>query len=74
MSASSTRAASPSGVSEGDSVQPLRGDLFSGPRPAGRPLPLAAVRLLYPCVPRKVLAVGRNYQSHLGSAAAAQPA
>jgi 2-keto-4-pentenoate hydratase/2-oxohepta-3-ene-1,7-dioic acid hydratase in catechol pathway len=53
---------------EGDSVQPLRGDLFSGPRPAGRPLPLAAVRLLYPCVPRKVLAVGRNYQSHLGSA------
>lgn len=55
---------------EGDRVQPLSGDLFGNPRPAGRPLPLASVKLLYPCEPPKVLAVGRNYRSHLGAAPA----
>jgi len=51
-------------------VQPLSGSLFRDPRPAGRPLPLASVKLLYPCEPPKVLAVGRNYRSHLGAAPA----
>ncbi len=55
---------------EGDRVQPLSGDLFRGARPAGRAVPLGAVKLLYPCLPPKVLAVGRNYRSHLGSAPA----
>lgn len=55
---------------EGGRVQPLSGDLFSNPRPAGRALPLSSVKLLYPCTPPKVLAVGRNYRSHLGAAAA----
>ncbi|MCS7044565.1 MAG: fumarylacetoacetate hydrolase family protein [Bryobacteraceae bacterium] len=55
---------------EGDRVQPLAGDLFAGLRPTGRLLPLASVKLLYPCTPSKVLAVGRNYRSHLGSAPA----
>src|SRR6185369_13599058 len=32
----------------------------------GEALPLARVKLLYPCEPAKVLAVGRNYKSHLG--------
>jgi len=55
---------------EGERVQPLDGDLFAKPRAAGRALPMSAVRLLFPCVPPKVLAVGRNYRSHLGSAPA----
>lgn len=55
---------------ESGGVQPLSGDLFSNPRPAGRVLPLGSVKLLYPCTPQKVLAVGRNYRSHLGSAPA----
>lgn len=55
---------------EGGSVQPLSGDLFANPRPAGRALPPGNVKLLYPCTPTKVLAVGRNYHSHLGKAAA----
>ena len=29
--------------------------------------PLAAVKLLHPCQPSKILAVGLNYRSHLGS-------
>lgn len=55
---------------EGSRVQPLQGDLFSNPRAEGRALPLDSVKLLYPCTPPKVLAVGRNYRSHLGSAPA----
>jgi 2-keto-4-pentenoate hydratase/2-oxohepta-3-ene-1,7-dioic acid hydratase in catechol pathway len=55
---------------EGDRVQPLSGSLFANPRPAGKALPLASVKLLYPCTPPKVLAVGRNYRSHLGPAPA----
>lgn len=51
-------------------IQPLAGSVFDNPRPAGRALRAAAVKLLYPCTPRKVLAVGRNYRSHLGSAPA----
>ncbi|MEJ5368788.1 MAG: fumarylacetoacetate hydrolase family protein [Bryobacteraceae bacterium] len=55
---------------EQDRVQPFSGSIFQNPRPAGRALPLASVKLLYPCEPPKVLAVGRNYRSHLGSAPA----
>ncbi|UCC48880.1 MAG: fumarylacetoacetate hydrolase family protein, partial [Gemmatimonadota bacterium] len=32
----------------------------------GRTVPLSAVRLLAPCEPSKVIAVGLNYRSHLG--------
>jgi 2-keto-4-pentenoate hydratase/2-oxohepta-3-ene-1,7-dioic acid hydratase in catechol pathway len=43
----------------------LRGDLFSG-TPATTRHKVAAVKLLYPCEPRTVFAVGLNYKSHLG--------
>ncbi len=55
------------GLLEGETVQELRGDLFSGAKPAGARHKLSAVRLLVPCQPSKVLAVGLNYKSHLGS-------
>ncbi len=55
---------------EQDHVQPLSGSIFQNPRPAGRALALSSVKLLYPCEPPKVLAVGRNYRSHLGTAPA----
>jgi len=51
-------------------IQPLAGVPWEGVRPAGRPVPSSSVRLLHPCAPSKILAVGRNYQSHLGSAPA----
>lgn len=54
------------GVLEGQTVHELEGDLFAAPRRTGRSLPLSRVRLLAPCKPSKVIAVGLNYRSHLG--------
>lgn len=59
------------GVVEGDAIRRLQGDLFSGPTPTDETVPLGEVRLLAPVVPSKVVAVGLNYQSHLGERRAA---
>jgi 2-keto-4-pentenoate hydratase/2-oxohepta-3-ene-1,7-dioic acid hydratase in catechol pathway len=55
------------GILDGDSIRELRGDLFANPVPTGRVLKLAEVTLLAPCEPSKVIAVGLNYRSHLGT-------
>jgi 2-keto-4-pentenoate hydratase/2-oxohepta-3-ene-1,7-dioic acid hydratase in catechol pathway len=55
------------GILEGDSVRELKGDLFAAPKPSGTKHNLSDVKLLFPCVPPKVLAVGLNYKSHIGS-------
>ena len=55
------------GLLEGDSVQPIAGDLFGAQQPAGAKLPLAGVKLLFPIQPPKIIAVGLNYRSHLGT-------
>jgi len=52
------------GLWEGDVVRHLVGDIFSDARPSGRTVPIQQVRLLVPCEPSKVLAVGLNYASH----------
>lgn len=54
------------GILEGETVRPIRGGLFGPREQTGETLPLSAVKLLYPCEPPKVFAVGRNYKSHLG--------
>jgi 2-keto-4-pentenoate hydratase/2-oxohepta-3-ene-1,7-dioic acid hydratase in catechol pathway len=54
------------GVLAGDRIDELRGDLFDNPKATGTRHKLADVKLLYPCVPPKILAVGLNYKSHLG--------
>jgi 2-keto-4-pentenoate hydratase/2-oxohepta-3-ene-1,7-dioic acid hydratase in catechol pathway len=54
------------GVLEGETVRELAGDLFSDPGPTGRSYRLQDVRLLAPCEPSKVIAVGLNYRSHIG--------
>ena len=59
------------GILAGDQIRELSGDIFANARPTGRTVKLADVRLLAPCSPRKVIAVGLNYQSHLGTRAAA---
>src|SRR6516225_697404 len=53
------------GILEEGSIRQLRGDLFNGAEPAGRTVQLSDVRLLAPCVPSKVICVGRNYKSHI---------
>jgi 2-keto-4-pentenoate hydratase/2-oxohepta-3-ene-1,7-dioic acid hydratase in catechol pathway len=47
-------------------VDELQGGLFEPPRFTGRQFALDKVKLLAPCEPPKVLAVGQNYTSHLG--------
>ncbi len=54
------------GVLASDTIHEIRGDLFGTHEQTGATHPLAAVKLLYPCQPSKILAVGRNYKSHLG--------
>ena len=49
---------------EGGRISELDGDLF-GNTPSGVERNLSDVKLLAPCTPAKILAVGRNYRSHL---------
>jgi 2-keto-4-pentenoate hydratase/2-oxohepta-3-ene-1,7-dioic acid hydratase in catechol pathway len=54
------------GVLEGDRIMEIDGDLFGQHRATDRWVDLADVRLLTPTPAKKVIAVGLNYQSHLG--------
>lgn len=62
------------GILEGETIAELKGDLFSTPAPGrtGRKIPIAGVKLLPPTDPRKVIAVGLNYKTHLGERPAAE--
>ncbi len=53
------------GVLEDSVVREISGDLLGSHEQTGAVHPLSAVSLLYPCEPSKILAVGRNYKSHL---------
>ena len=55
------------GVLEGDAIREIRGELFDSPTDTGITRRLADVELLYPCQPTKIMAVGLNYRSHLGT-------
>ena len=54
------------GALEEDTVREIQGDIFGQWSFTGASEKLADVKLLYPCVPSKILAVGLNYRSHLG--------
>ncbi len=54
------------GILDGDSIREIRGDLFGARAETGAKAKLTSVKLLWPCEPTKVLAVGLNYKSHLG--------
>jgi 2-keto-4-pentenoate hydratase/2-oxohepta-3-ene-1,7-dioic acid hydratase in catechol pathway len=55
-----------------DSLERLRGALEQDRLPAARPL--AALRLIAPVRPAKIVAVGRNYREHAAEESAALPA
>ena len=59
------------GILEGETIRELKGNLFAGATPTGRTVKLAEARLLAPCQPSKVIAVGLNYKSHIGERPAA---
>jgi 2-keto-4-pentenoate hydratase/2-oxohepta-3-ene-1,7-dioic acid hydratase in catechol pathway len=52
---------------DGETVHRLDGDFLSGGRPDGTTHALPEVRLLAPVTPGKIVAVGLNYASHLGT-------
>ncbi len=53
------------GLLEGEQIRELRGDIFDGAEPAGNSVSVSSVKLLAPCKPANVAAVGRNYKSHI---------
>jgi 2-keto-4-pentenoate hydratase/2-oxohepta-3-ene-1,7-dioic acid hydratase in catechol pathway len=55
------------GLVNQDKIAELRGGLFDPPVPTGLEVAVDEVKLLAPCEPPKMLAVGLNYRSHLGS-------
>ncbi|MSQ33724.1 MAG: FAA hydrolase family protein [Dehalococcoidia bacterium] len=54
------------GVVEQDAIWVLKGSPFDSLDRSSTAFPLSKVKLLAPCQPRKVFAVGLNYLSHLG--------
>ncbi len=55
------------GILAGDTIREMRGGLFGKQAETGTRVKLSAVKLLWPCEPKTVLAVGLNYKSHLGN-------
>ena len=53
------------GILDGETIRELNGDIFHGAEPTGKTVNLSAVKLLAPCEPVNVVAVGRNYKSHI---------
>ena len=53
------------GQVEGDRVREIRGSIYRAYQLTGVVYPLSGVKLLAPCEPPKMLAVGLNYKSHL---------
>lgn len=54
-------------VEEAGEVRVIQGDLFGAHKVTSEKYKLADVKLLFPIVPPKALAVGLNYKSHLGN-------
>lgn len=54
------------GILEGERIREIDGELLGTHRPTDRWVALADVKLLPPTEPAKVVAVGLNYQTHLG--------
>ena len=55
------------GIVTGETVEAIQGDLFGAHKKTGTKHKLSEVKLLTPCTPSKVLAVGLNYKSHIGT-------
>jgi 2-keto-4-pentenoate hydratase/2-oxohepta-3-ene-1,7-dioic acid hydratase in catechol pathway len=61
------------GLLEGDRVRALRGSPLDRCEPTGETRVLTDLRLLAPCAPSKVVAIGLNYRAHAAEAGLAVP-
>ena len=57
------------GTVEGNSIQPVSGSPFDRWERTGAPVPLSAVKLLVPLIPRTFYACGLNYEEHIRAVA-----
>ncbi|MBI4905486.1 MAG: fumarylacetoacetate hydrolase family protein [Acidobacteria bacterium] len=55
------------GLVEGEDVRVIQGDILGNYKVTATKRKVGEVKLLYPIVPPKVLAVGLNYKSHIGN-------
>lgn len=55
------------GLLDGDTVRAIGGSMFGAYKQTGTAYKLSEVKLLHPCEPPKILAVGLNYKSHVGN-------
>ncbi|HQO35583.1 MAG TPA: fumarylacetoacetate hydrolase family protein [bacterium] len=55
------------GIVENDSIRQISGDLFGEWKVTKKTYPMSEVTLLVPCVPKKILALAGNFESHLGT-------
>ncbi len=62
------------GTLHADAIAVHQGDMFASPQATGRTLPLAAVKLLMPVRPGKVLALWNNYLALAKKLSLADPA
>lgn len=61
------------GTLEGEMIAVHSGDMFANPKPTGAKVPLAAVKLLTPCVPGKMIALWNNFHALAAKLKAAIP-
>jgi 2-keto-4-pentenoate hydratase/2-oxohepta-3-ene-1,7-dioic acid hydratase in catechol pathway len=55
------------GILDGETVREVQGSIFDGAaKPSGRTVKVSDVKLLPPADPKKVIAAGFNYKSHIG--------
>ena len=54
------------GILQDDRIREISGGLFGERKETGNSVSVTDVKLLCPCEPSKILAVGLNYRSHLG--------
>jgi 2-keto-4-pentenoate hydratase/2-oxohepta-3-ene-1,7-dioic acid hydratase in catechol pathway len=55
------------GILEGETtIRELQGSVFESAKPTGKTVKLSEVKLLPPAEPKKVIAAGLNYKSHIG--------
>ncbi len=60
-------------VIEGQTAQPIQGDIFGSWKRSGKPIPLAEAKLLAPLLPANILCLGRNYKEHAAEGNAELP-
>lgn len=61
------------GTLAGDEIAVHEGDLFNAPRPTGERVPIAAARLLTPCVPGKFLGLWNNFHQRAAKEGLSRP-